>query len=94
MSTVASDPGVRSLRRSQVLLIVVVFMIHVLVSGGSFGIEDIVSSSGPGLTILVLILLILLRVFRAVCGGPTKLSREAGSEALVLVKAEAAEEAV
>jgi amino acid transporter len=57
MSTVPSDPGVRSLKRAQVRVITVFFMIYILVSGGSFGIEDMVSSSGPGLTLLLLILL-------------------------------------
>jgi amino acid transporter len=47
----------RSLKRTQVRVITVFFMIYILVSGGSFGIEDMVSSSGPGLTILLLILL-------------------------------------
>ena len=40
----------RSLKRSNIRLITVFFMIYILVSGGSFGIEDMVSSSGPGLT--------------------------------------------
>ena len=58
MSTTVSDgTATRSLKRSQVRLITVFFMIYILVSGGSFGIEDMVSSSGPGLTILLLILL-------------------------------------
>ena len=47
----------RSLKRSNIRLITVFFMIYILVSGGSFGIEDMVSSSGPGLTILLLVLL-------------------------------------
>ena len=47
----------RSLKRSQVRVITVFFMIYILVSGGSFGIEDMVSWSGPGLTLLLLILL-------------------------------------
>ncbi len=47
----------RSLKRSNLRLITVFFMIYILVSGGSFGIEDMVSSSGPGLTILLLVLL-------------------------------------
>jgi amino acid transporter len=62
--TVTTDPGttsaatsVRSLKRAQVRVITVFFMIYILVSGGSFGIEDMVSSSGPGLTLLLLILL-------------------------------------
>jgi len=38
-------------------MVTVFFMIYILVSGGSFGIEDMVSSSGPGLTLLLLILL-------------------------------------
>jgi amino acid transporter len=46
-----------NLRRTSVRLITVFFMIYILVSGGSFGIEDMVSSSGPGLTILLLVLL-------------------------------------
>jgi len=58
MSTeVATGAATRSLKRSQVRLVTVFFMIYILVSGGSFGIEDMVSSSGPGLTILLLILL-------------------------------------
>ena len=46
----ATDPrdAGRDLRRSSVRLITVFFMIYILVSGGSFGIEDMVSSSGPG----------------------------------------------
>ena len=58
MSTeVADGTATRGLKRSQVRLITVFFMIYILVSGGSFGIEDMVSSSGPGLTILLLLLL-------------------------------------
>jgi amino acid transporter len=53
----ASGTSVRSLKRTQVRVITVFFMIYILVSGGSFGIEDMVSSSGPGLTLLLLILL-------------------------------------
>ena len=57
MSAVTTDPGVRSLKRARVRIVTVFFMIYILVSGGSFGIEDMVSSSGPGLTLLLLILL-------------------------------------
>ena len=58
MSTeVSAGTATRSLKRSQVRLVTVFFMIYILVSGGSFGIEDMVSSSGPGLTLLLLILL-------------------------------------
>ncbi|HTX70877.1 MAG TPA: APC family permease [Thermoleophilia bacterium] len=54
---VPTGETVRNLKRAQVRVITVFFMIYILVSGGSFGIEDMVSSSGPGLTILLLILL-------------------------------------
>ena len=53
----ATGTSVRSLKRAQVRVITVFFMIYILVSGGSFGIEDMVSSSGPGLTLLLLVLL-------------------------------------
>jgi amino acid transporter len=56
-TTLDTSTGGPALRRSSVRLITVFFMIYILVSGGSFGIEDMVSSSGPGLTILLLILL-------------------------------------
>ena len=52
----AATPA-RSLKRAQVRVVTVFFMIYILVSGGSFGIEDMVSWSGPGLTLLLLILL-------------------------------------
>lgn len=35
-------------------------MVYILVSGGAFGIEDMVSSAGPGLTLLLLLLLPLI----------------------------------
>lgn len=48
------------LKRASVSVLTVFCMVYILVSGGSFGIEDMVSSSGPGLTILLLLLLPLL----------------------------------
>jgi amino acid transporter len=45
------------LKRNEVRVVTAFFMIFILVSGGAFGIEDMVSSSGPGLTILLLLLL-------------------------------------
>jgi amino acid transporter len=47
----------RGLKRTRVRLLTVFFMIYILVSGGSFGLEDMVSWSGPGLTILLLLVL-------------------------------------
>ena len=57
MSTETSTRAAAGLKRARVRVITVFFMIYILVSGGSFGIEDMVSSSGPGLTLLLLILL-------------------------------------
>jgi len=45
------------LKRVKVSVLTVFCMVYILVSGGAFGIEDMVSSSGPGLTILLLLLL-------------------------------------
>jgi amino acid transporter len=57
MSTETSTTAGAGLKRARVRVVTVFFMIYILVSGGSFGIEDMVSSSGPGLTLLLLILL-------------------------------------
>ncbi len=43
--------------RARVPVFSAFFMIYIFVSGGSFGIEEMVSSSGPGLTLLLLLLL-------------------------------------
>ena len=43
--------------RARVPVLSAFFMIYIFVSGGSFGIEEMVSSSGPGLTLLLLLLL-------------------------------------
>ena len=45
------------IKRTRVPLFSAFFMIYIFVSGGSFGIEEMVSSAGPGLTLLLLILL-------------------------------------
>jgi len=55
--TVANNPTEAHLKRAPVRIVTVFFMIYIFVSGGSFGIEDMVSSSGPGLTLLMLVLL-------------------------------------
>ena len=61
MSKSTSDvPPSAHLKRTRVRLITVFFMVYILVSGGSFGIEDMVSSAGPGLTLLLLLLLPLV----------------------------------
>ena len=45
------------MKRTRVPLFSAFFMIYIFVSGGSFGIEEMVASSGPGLTLLLLLLI-------------------------------------
>ena len=52
-----NEPATPTLKRAPVPVLSAFFMIYIFVSGGSFGIEEMVSSSGPGLTILLLVLL-------------------------------------
>ena len=54
---VATGGRAGQLRTVNIRLFAVVAMIFIFVSSGAFGIEDMVSSSGPGLTILMLLLL-------------------------------------
>lgn len=58
----AAMPDTAKGKRARIPLFSAFFMIYIFVSGGSFGIEEMVSSAGPGLT---LILLLLLPVFWA-----------------------------
>ena len=51
------ETGEISLRQTPLPLLSAFFMVYIFVSGGSFGIEEMVSSSGPGLTLLLLITL-------------------------------------
>ena len=46
--------------RTRVPILSAFFMIYIFVSGGSFGIEEMISSSGPGLTLLLLMFLPLV----------------------------------
>lgn len=47
-------------RRARLPVLGAFFMIYIFVSGGSFGIEEMVSSAGPGLTIILLLVLPLI----------------------------------
>jgi len=49
--------AVNTAKRTRVPLFSAFFMIYIFVSGGSFGIEEMVASSGPGLTLLLLLVL-------------------------------------
>ena len=58
--TVSEDvnrAAVNTAKRTRVPLFSAFFMIYIFVSGGSFGIEEMVASSGPGLTLLLLLVL-------------------------------------
>ena len=53
----ATDGPDLGAKRTRIPLFSAFFMIYIFVSGGSFGIEEMVSSSGPGLTLLLLLFL-------------------------------------
>jgi amino acid transporter len=55
MSEVASPK--QGLKEHNIKLSTVVFIMYCLVAGGAFGIEEMISTSGPGLTLLMLIVL-------------------------------------
>ena len=96
MSTVPSDPGVRSLKRAQVRIgtpIAAILLMAVL---------NAVLMVGPfrNLVVIDVILFIALCscpvlycVSQAICRGPATPRRQAGNEALAPAEAEAAEDA-
>ena len=51
--------GVAGLKKHKIGIPGVVFMIYCLVAAGAFGIEEMIPISGPGLTLLMLVLLII-----------------------------------
>lgn len=55
MSSGCVKEGVSALRKYDVKVSNVVFMIYCLVAAGAFGIEEMIPNSGPGLTIVMLI---------------------------------------
>ena len=57
MSEDVNGAAVNTTKRTRVPLFSAFFMIYIFVSGGSFGIEEMVASSGPGLTLLLLLVL-------------------------------------
>ena len=57
MSEDLNGAAVNNTQRARVPLFSAFFMIYIFVSGGSFGIEEMVASSGPGLTLLLLLVL-------------------------------------
>ena len=57
MSEDVNGAAVNTAKRTRVPFFSAFFMIYIFVSGGSFGIEEMVASSGPGLTLLLLLVL-------------------------------------
>lgn len=51
------DGTVGNLRKSKISALGIAFMLFCLVSAGAFGIEEIIPSAGPGLTLIILIVL-------------------------------------
>ncbi|MDR3225706.1 MAG: APC family permease [Clostridiales Family XIII bacterium] len=56
-STIAMDTTDRGLKKHKMSTFTVVFMIFALVAAGCYGIEDMIPESGPGLTLILLIVL-------------------------------------
>lgn len=56
-STAAMDVGEHGLKKHDIKTSTVVFMIFCLVAAGAYGIEEMVPESGPGLTLIMLIVL-------------------------------------
>ena len=50
-------PTNQGLKEHKISLSTVVFIMYCLVAGGAFGIEEMISASGPGLTLLMLVVL-------------------------------------
>ena len=45
------------LKKKKIKLLPLVFLMYMFISGGSFGIEDMIGAAGPGISFLVLLLL-------------------------------------
>ena len=52
--------GVAGLKKHKMRPIQIAFMLFCLVAAGAFGIEDIISTSGPGLTIAMLVIFAII----------------------------------
>ena len=75
------DGTVGNLSKSKISALGIAFMLFCLVSAGAFGIEEIIPSAGPGLTLIILIVLpfVLARpISRLVAEANAILPREGG----------------
>lgn len=59
----SSSEGVGALKKSKMGVSGVVFMIYCLVAAGAFGIEEMIPQSGPGLTLIILIVFPIIWAF-------------------------------
>lgn len=50
-------------QKKRLRLLPVVFMMYIFISGGAFGVEDMVGSAGPGITFIVLLILPIVWAF-------------------------------
>lgn len=58
--------GTAGLKKHKIKIPGIVFMIYCLVAAGAFGIEEMIPVSGPGLTLLMLILFPIFGHFQLV----------------------------
>ncbi|MEG2200270.1 MAG: hypothetical protein RRY25_08330, partial [Anaerovorax sp.] len=56
MTDLNQTHGVAGLKKYDMKVSGIVFMIYCLVAAGAFGIEEMIPASGPGLTILMLLI--------------------------------------
>lgn len=52
--------NITGLKKKRFSLAAIIFFIYCSTAGGAFGIEEMISSSGPGLTLLLLVLIPIL----------------------------------
>ncbi len=75
------EDSLRHLRKSKISALGIAFMLFCLVSAGAFGIEEIIPAAGPGLTLIILIVLPIVwarPISRLVAEANAVLPREGG----------------
>lgn len=59
----SKQQGVKALKKYDMKVSSIVFMIYCLVAAGAFGIEEMIPASGPGMTLLMLIIFPVIWAF-------------------------------
>lgn len=80
----AGQEGVAGLKKHSMKPIQIAFMLFCLVAAGAFGIEDMISSSGPGLTVTMLVLFAIIWAY-PICQTVSELSALMPSEGGIYV---------